>query len=128
MQKSNLFGIFLKEKRQAANLSLRELADTIGVAHTYILSIENASKAPPGDITLKKIAKVLHFDEETAGIFYDLAAKCKQSSDNKNLYIPMDISEYLQKNQSAKTVIRNVNKLGYGNEFWIEILKQFENE
>lgn len=57
MQKPNLFGIFLKEKRQAANLSLRELADTIGVAHTYILSIENGSKAPPGDITLKELPK-----------------------------------------------------------------------
>lgn len=128
MSKTNLFGVFLKEKRQEANMSLRELARSIGVAHTYILNIENGSKAPPGDIMLKKIANALHFDAQTAELFYDLAAMCKQNDDIKNLYIPTDISEYLQKTESAKSAIRQANKLGYGNEFWIEIMKQFENK
>ena len=47
-------------------MSLRELAHSIGVAHTYILNIENGSKAPPGDVMLKKIANALHFDIQTA--------------------------------------------------------------
>ena len=109
-------------------MSLRELAHSIGVAHTYILNIENGSKAPPGDIMLKKIANALHFDAQTTELFYDLAAMCKQNDDIKNLYIPTDISEYLQKTESAKSAIRQANKLGYGNEFWIEILKQLEDK
>ena len=128
MLKTNLFGAFLKEKRQEASISLRELAHSIGVAHTYILNIENGSKAPPGDIMLKKIANALHFDAQTAELFYDLATMCKQNNDGKNLYIPTDISEYLQKTESAKSAIRQANKLGYGNEFWIEIMKQLENK
>ena len=128
MSITNLFGVFLKEKRQEANMSLRELAHSIGVAHTYILNIENGSKAPPGDIMLKKIANALHFDAQTTELFYDLAAMCKQNDDIKNLYIPTDISEYLQKTESAKSAIRQANKLGYGNEFWIEILKQLEDK
>lgn len=83
MSKTNLFGAFLKEKRQGANLSLRELAHSIGVAHTYILNIENGSKAPPGDTILKKITNALHFDTQTAELFYDLAAMCKQNDDGK---------------------------------------------
>lgn len=109
-------------------MSLRELAHSIGVAHTYILNIENGSKAPPGDVMLKKIANALHFDIQTAELFYDLAAMCKQNDDGKNLYIPTDISEYIQKTESAKSAIRQANKLGYGNEFWIEIMKQLENK
>ena len=128
MSKTNLFGVFLKEKRQEANMSLRELAHFIGVAHTYILNIENGSKAPPGDVMLKKIANALHFDAQTAELFYDLAAMCKQNDDGKNLYLPTDVSEYIQKTESAKSAIRQANKLGYGNEFWIEILKQLENK
>ena len=128
MSITNLFGVFLKEKRQEANMSLRELAHSIGVAHTYILNIENGSKAPPGDVMLKKIANALHFDMQTAELFYDLAVMCKQNDDGKNLYIPTDISEYLQKTESAKSAIRQADKLGYGNEFWIEILKQLENK
>ena len=128
MSKTNLFGAFLKEKRQESNMSLRELAHSIGVAHTYILNIENGSKAPPGDVMLKKIANALHFDAQTAELFYDLAAMCKQNDDGKNLYLPTDVSEYIQKTESAKSAIRRANKLGYGNEFWIEILKQLETK
>lgn len=128
MSKTNLFGVFLKEKRQEANMSLRELAHYIGAAHTYILNIENGSKSPPGDVMLKKIANALHFDAQTAELFYDLATMCKQNDDGKNLYIPTDISEYIQKTESAKSAIRQADKLGYGNEFWIEILKQLENK
>ena len=128
MSKTNLFGVFLKEKRQETNMSLRELARSIGVAHTYILNIENGSKAPPGDVILKKIANALHFDAQTAELFYDLAAMCKQNDDGKNLYWPTDVSEYIQKTESAKSAIRQANKLGYGNEFWIEVLKQLENK
>ena len=128
MSKTNLFGVFLKEKRQEANMSLRELAHSIGVAHTYILNIENGSKAPPGDVMLKKIANSLHFDAQTAELFYDLAAMSKQNDDGKNLYIPTDISEYIQKTESAKSAIRQANKLGYGDEFWIEIMKQLDDK
>ena len=109
-------------------MSLRELAHSIDVAHTYILNIENGSKAPPGDVILKKIANALHFDAQTTELFYDLAAMCKQNDDGKNLYLPTDVSEYIQKTEFAKSAIRQANKLGYGNEFWIEIFKQFENK
>lgn len=74
------------------------------------------------------IGNALHFDAQTAELFYDLAAMCKQNDDGKNLYLPTDVSEYIQKTESAKSAIRQANKLGYGNEFWIEILKQLEDK
>lgn len=53
---------------------------------------------------------------------------CNQNNDGKNRYIPTDISEYIQKTESVKLAIRQANTLGYGNEFWIEILKQLEKK
>lgn len=66
MLKHNLFGVFLKEKRQQKTMSLRELSDKANIAHTYILKIENGSKPPPSDNVLLKLARGLNLDDEFA--------------------------------------------------------------
>lgn len=126
MLKHNLFGVFLKEKRQQKNLSLRGLSGKANVAHTYIFKIENGNKPPPSDDVLLRLAKGLNLDDESAEIFFDLAAKCKRINDDKNFYIPADISEYLLSEEKANNLIRKARKLGYSNEFWNEVLKQIE--
>lgn len=126
MLKHNLFGVFLKEKRQQKNISLRELSSKADVSHTYILKIENGSKPPPSDEVLIRLAKGLNLDDESAEIFFDLAAKYKRINDDKNFYIPADISEYLISEEKANALLRKASKLGYSNEFWNEILKQIE--
>ncbi len=126
MLKHNLFGVFLKEKRQQKDVSLRELSSKANVAHTYILKIENGSKPPPSDDVLIRLTKELNLDDESAEIFFDLAAKCKRINDSKNFYIPADISEYLISEEKANTLLREARKLGYSNEFWSELLKQIE--
>lgn len=126
MLKHNLFGVFLKEKRQQKNISLRELSDKANVAHTYIAKIENGSKPPPSDDVMIRLAKGLNLDDESSEIFFDLAAKCKRINDDKNFYLPADISEYLLNEDNAKKLIRKASKLGNSNEFWNELLKQLE--
>ena len=126
MLKHNLFGAFLKEKRQQKNISLRELSDKANVAHTYIAKIENGSKPPPSDDVLLRLAKALYLDDESSEIFFDLAAKCKRMNDDKNFYLPADISKYLSNEYNAKSLIRKASKLSNSNEFWNELLKQLE--
>lgn len=126
MLKHNLFGVFLKEKRQQKNLSLRELSNKANIAHTYIAKIENGSKPPPSDDVLIRLAKGLNLDDESSEIFFDLAAKCKSINDDKNFYIPADISEYLFNEDKAKNLIRKASKLNNSNEFWNELLKQLK--
>lgn len=126
MSKHNLFGVFLKEKRQQKNISLRELSYKANIAHTYIAKIENGSKPPPSDDVLFRLSNGLNLDDESADIFFDLAAKCKRINDDKNFYLPADISEYLFNEENATSVIRKANKLSNSNEFWNELLKQFE--
>lgn len=123
MLKHNLFGAFLKEKRQEKNISLRELSDRAGIAHSYIGKIENGSKLPPSDEVLLKLAKALNLDSDSVESFFDLAAKCKALNDDKNYYIPADISKYLSNENNAKAFIRKASKLGNSNEFWNELLK-----
>lgn len=126
MLKHNLFGVFLKEKRQEKNISLRELSYRANIAHTYIAKIENGNKPPPSDDVMIRLAKGLNLDDDTSEIFFDLAAKCKRINDDKNFYLPADISEYLLNEDNAKKLIRKASKLGNSNEFWNELLKQLE--
>lgn len=51
-------GSYIKEKRKANSLTLRELADALGLSHSYLSQIENGRrKATPS--LLQKISQVL---------------------------------------------------------------------
>ena len=122
----NTFGIFLKEKRQQNGLSLRALGKQVGLSHIYLYNIENGKKAPPSDDVIKRLANALNLDEKSRLLFFDIAAKCKFDADGSNYYIPVDISQYLNKNEDARNVIREANQKVINNSFWSDLLKEFK--
>lgn len=122
MDNINLFGIFLKEKRQQKGFSLRNLAKHSELSHIYLYNIECGKKAPPNDMILKKLATALKLDSESSSIFFELAAQSKQNWDSNNYYLPVDISQYLTEKSSAKKVIREASKNKESNDFWNDLL------
>lgn len=128
MQNNNVFGAFLKEKRIQKNMSLRELAKQSGIAHTYLMNIENGKKPPPSDKILLMLEKALLLDNESKTLFYDIAAQVKEMHNHNNFYLPVDISSYINNADNAKQVIREADRLGYSNEFWNEILQMLKEK
>lgn len=128
MTSYNLFGTFLREKREQNNISLRELAKAVKISPTYLLYIEEGSKPPPSDKVLLKLANALTLDNESRIIFFDIALQVKQLKDDDLINLPADIVLYLNNTDSAKKVIRQADKLGYSNEFWTEILEQLKKQ
>ena len=57
-------GDYLKEQRLGAQLSLRQLADQVGVSNPYLSQIERGLRKPSADI-LQQIAKALRISAET---------------------------------------------------------------
>ncbi|MGW8374179.1 helix-turn-helix transcriptional regulator [Streptomyces sp. ODS28] len=57
-------GEFLREQRQNAKLSLRQLADAAGVSNPYLSQIERGLRKPSADI-LQQLAKALRISAET---------------------------------------------------------------
>jgi len=53
------FGTALREKRRAASLTQRELADRAGVDFSYISKLENDRLPPPAADTVVKLAALL---------------------------------------------------------------------
>lgn len=56
-------GAFLKEQRQGAQLSLRQLAERTGISNPYLSQIERGLKKPSAEI-LQSIAKGLRISAE----------------------------------------------------------------
>ncbi len=128
MTSYNLFGTFLKEKREQNNISLRELAKMVKVTPACLLYIEEGSKPPPSNEILLKLADALMLDNDSRVIFFDIALKAKKLKNDKIVNLPADVIWYLSNADSAKKVIRQADKLGYSNEFWNELLKQLEKQ
>lgn len=58
---SNPLGEFIKERREALNMSLKKLGEACGVSDSEILKIESGQRKNPSWTTLCKIARALNF-------------------------------------------------------------------
>src|ERR1700750_129427 len=58
-------GAFIRRKREARDIGLREMANMIGVSPTYLSKIERDEFPPPAEDKVKAIAKILgcHADD-----------------------------------------------------------------
>ncbi len=69
-------GEYLKEQRQSAQLSLRQLSEVAGISNPYISQIERGLKMPSAEI-LQALAKALRISAESlyirAGILQERA-------------------------------------------------------
>ena len=75
MTANEKFGTKLRELRKAAGLTLRELADKVGVNYSYLSKIENGVLPPPSQRVIRLLARELNFDKDEllslAGIIPD---------------------------------------------------------
>jgi HTH-type transcriptional regulator, competence development regulator len=66
------FGDYLRGLRKQAGLSQRELAQRGGIDFTYLSKIENGRVDPPGEATMRALARALGADAE------DLLARARK--------------------------------------------------
>ena len=58
------FGQSLREKRTAANISLRRFAELLGVSATYLSQVEQCNASPPTAERIQHMAKLLGADAD----------------------------------------------------------------
>ena len=58
------FGAYIRKKRKERHISLRKLADLIGINFTYLSKIENSELAPPSEEKVLALANVLELDAD----------------------------------------------------------------
>jgi len=97
------FGKFLKEKRLALDLSLREFARRVGLQPSNYCNLEADVLPPPPVNTLGRIAQALGLRQGTKDFeaFHDLAAKGRDE-------IPADVTRIVRENDLIPAMLRTV--------------------
>lgn len=97
------FGQFLKEKRLALDLSLREFARRVRMQPSNYCNIEADVLPPPPSETLTRLVKALGLKQGTKDyeIFHDLAAKGRDE-------IPADVEKIVKENELIPAMLRTV--------------------
>lgn len=102
-------GEYIREQRESARVSLRQLAKLAGVSNPYLSQIERGLRKPSAEI-LQQIAKALRISAET-------------------LYVRAGIlEERLGDSDLAAAVLRDVNLSERQKQVLLEIYESFCNE
>lgn len=91
------FGDFIKEKRMKQEITLRVLAQSIGVSPAYLSDIENNRRYPMDNEKIEILIKELKLSPIQKEQLYDLAGK------ERNEVSP-DLLEYTMDSELAPTV------------------------
>lgn len=110
------FGLFLKEKRKAAQLTQDELASTINKSGQYISNIEKGkNNAPPNPSDIEALIKRLGLSNDEANLF-----KEKASADRGRL--PNEQMDYLMKHRKLIDLINYGLENNINDKRWAEML------
>lgn len=122
MDGNNAFGEFVREKRLAAGVNLRKLAEILEIAPAYMSDIENGNRYPPEKDKIYKIAEALHLTNEETNMLFDLSAGNK-----KNLVSP-DIADYIMEQDKSRVALRIARDKGAGEKEWEKIIRILEGK
>ena len=110
------FGLFLKKKRKAAQLTQDELASAINKSGQYISNIEKGkNNAPPNPSDIEALIKRLGLSNDEANLF-----KEKASADRGRL--PNEQMDYLMKHRKLIDLINYGLENNINDKRWAEML------
>lgn len=102
------FGAALRERRRAAGLSQRELAERIGLDFSYISKVENGRLPPPAADTVVTMCRVLGVPAEE---LLALAGK-----------LPSDVRQRVSTNQVAQQFLIEAGQMRLTDEEWRQMV------
>ena len=105
------FGEYLKHKREEKQISLREVARTLGVSVPFLSDVENNRRGPLTEERLADLAKVLNLNEKEQAEMYDIVGK------QKGLLAP-DLNPYVTERPYVNAALRTARNLEANEEDW----------
>ena len=99
MTSTQTFGSFIIQKRLEREITAREFSKRINLSAVYICDIEKDRRAAPRAEILNRMADALTLTKSERGIFYDLAARSKNT-------VSDDLPEYIMENEVVREALR----------------------
>lgn len=117
------FGEFVREKRKARKISVRQFATQVDISFVYQSCIERGERSAPSYEILLKIADALYLDKDETSRLLDLASKTKS--------VPMvsyDLAEYVNSNPKVHECIRMSKNNGIPQSEWNDFLEHLKSK
>ena len=113
------FGDFLQKKRTEKEITLRKMAEMIGITAPYLTDIEKDRRNPPEMEKLETIARILNLSEEEKAIMFDLAGKKRNS-------VAPDLPEYIMERDYVSAALRTARDLDASEQEWLNFVEDLK--
>ena len=113
------FGEFISKKRVEKQITLRKMADMLGVSAPFLTDVEKDRRNPFDMEKLTQLAQILGLTPEENEIMYNLAGK------KRNAVAP-DLPEYIIERDYVSAALRTVRDLDAGEEEWMRFVEELK--
>jgi transcriptional regulator with XRE-family HTH domain len=114
------FSRFLKEKRLARGITVREMAELAGVSPGYYSDIESGRRNPPGRGILDRIISALNVPDGDRKFFYDCAGQARSEA-------PPDLPDYINEYEPVRVALRLAKDKGSMDD-WHQFIRALEQK
>ena len=120
MDRYQNFGEFLIKKREDQKITLRGMAEKLGISPTFLSDIEKDRRNPPEMDKLEQISTLLDLNDEEKSLMLDLAGKKRNS-------VAPDLPEYIMERGYVSAALRTARDLDAGEEEWMRFVEELKN-
>lgn len=111
------FGEFINKKRVEKKITLRKMADMLGVSAPFLTDVEKDRRNPFDMEKLTQLAQILNLSKEENAQMLDLAGK------KRNAVAP-DLPEYIMERDYVSAALRTARDLDAGEEEWNRFVEE----
>jgi len=113
------FAAFVTRKRKEHNLTMRALANVLGVSSPYLYDVEQGHRNPLKKENLEKMAAFFELDEEETALMFDLAGIDRG-------IVPLDLPDYILDNAYVRVALRKAKSKNIKEEEWQKFIAQMD--
>ncbi|MDR1439323.1 MAG: helix-turn-helix domain-containing protein [Clostridiales bacterium] len=114
------FSRFLKERRRARGITVREMAELAGLSPGYYSDIESGRRNPPGRGILDRMLAALGAPDGDRKLLYDLAGQARAEA-------PPDLPDYINEYEPVRVALRLAKDKGNMDD-WRQFIRSLEQK
>lgn len=111
------FGDFLAKKRTQKEITLRKMAELLGVSAPFLSDVEKDRRNPLEMEKLELLAQILVLSPEDKAIMLDLAGKKRNS-------VAPDLPDYIMNRDYVSAALRTARDLDAGEKEWLQFVEE----
>ena len=108
------FGDFLQKKREGKQITLRKMAEMLGISAPFLSDIEKNRRNPPEISKLENICRILALNDEDKSLMLNLAGEARNS-------VAPDLPGYIMGRDYVAAALRNARE-----EEWMQFVEELK--